>query len=309
VPFQYYGSSRTGWGSNRFVNDLGTEMEQFVMIQPVTADFFATIGADLRGNEVEPVTPDASPVPVVVSGSLARQLFAEREPMGRVFQGLSHDGHLRQLRVVGVVSGLRHWGLDQGDALMLYVPWEPFGADMDFAALAVRTDRDPETVLSALRDAVWDLDPDMPLPDIFTIPERMARSVAAPRFYSALLITFATVALLLAAGGIYGVMLYSVGRRRHELGVRAALGADRPVLVRLVLASSARVTVIGLIMGLAAALLATRALRSMLFGVSATDPLTLGAVAFLMGAVAIAASVVPAWRAARIDPLEAMRAE
>jgi putative ABC transport system permease protein len=244
-----------------------------------------------------------------VSGSLARQLFAAREPIGRVFQGLTHQGHLRELRVVGVVAGLHHWGLDQGDEPMLYVSWDPFGADMGFAALAVRTDRDPETVLPALRDAVWGLDPDMPLPDIFTVPERMARSVAAPRFYSALLVTFATVALLLAAGGIYGVMLYSVGRRRHELGVRAALGADRPQLVRLVLWSGARVTAAGLVIGVGGALVATRALRSMLFGVSATDPATLVAVALLMGAVAIGASLVPAWRAARADPVEAMRAE
>ena len=107
----------------------------------------------------------------------------------------------------------------------------------------------------------------------------------------------------------YGTMLYTVGRRRHELGVRAALGADRSRLVRLVLWSGARVTAVGLAIGVGGALLATRALRSMLFGVSATDPGTLVAVALLMGIVAMAASLVPAWRAAQADPLEAMRAE
>jgi ABC-type antimicrobial peptide transport system permease subunit len=149
----------------------------------------------------------------------------------------------------------------------------------------------------------------MALPNVFTVSGQMARSVTMPKFYTALLICFATVALVLAAGGIFGAMLYTVGRRRHELGVRAALGAGEGNLVLLILRQSAGVTVVGLAMGIGGALFATRVLRSMLFGVSATDSPTLIAVAALMGVVAIAASLVPAWRATRVDPLEAMRAE
>ncbi|UCC73879.1 MAG: ABC transporter permease [Gemmatimonadota bacterium] len=309
VPFQYYGGRRRGWWQERYVNDEGAEIEQSTMIQPVSPNFFATIGAELRGDDLSSSAADEFPIPVVLSQSLADRLFEDRNPIGRGFQGLQQQGGLKQLRVVGVVSGLHHWGLDQGDRTMLYVSWERWGADMAMTALVVRTAGDPAAVLPALRDAIWELDPDMALPNVFTVSQRMAQSVATPKFYSALLIAFAAVALLLAAGGIYGAMLYTVGRRRRELAVRAALGADGRRLLRLVLWQSARVTALGLAIGGGGALAATRALRGMLFGVSATDPTTLTAVAVLMGSVALGASLVPAWRAARANPVEAMRAE
>jgi putative ABC transport system permease protein len=309
VPFQYYGGRRPGWWQERYVNDEGAEIEQPTVIQPVTPGFFATIGAELRGDDLSSSAADESPIPVVLSQSFADRLFEDRNPIGRVFRGLQQQGGLQDLRVVGVVSGLRYWGLDQGDHAMLYVPWERWGADIFMTALVVRTAGDPAAVLPALRDAIWDLDPDMALPNVFTVPQRMAQSVATPKFYSALLIAFAAVALLLAAGGIYGAMLYTVGRRRRELAVRAALGADGRRLLWLILWQSARVTAVGLAIGIGGALAATRALQGMLFGVSATDPATLAAVAVLMGTVALSASLVPAWRAARANPVEAMRAE
>jgi hypothetical protein len=309
VPFQYYGGRRLGWWQERYVNDEGVEIEQATTIHPVSPGFFATIGADLRGDDLNSSAPDEFPIPVVLSQSLAHRLFGDRDPIGRVFRGLQQQGGLQQLRVVGVVSGLHHWGLDQGDQTMLYVSWERWGADGAMNALAVRTAGDPAAILPAVREAIWELDPDMALPNIFTVSQRMAQSVATPKFYSALLIAFAAVALLLAAGGIYGAMLYTVGRRRRELAVRAALGADGRRLLRLILWQSARVTAVGLAIGIGGALAATRALRSMLFGVSATDATTLAAVAVLMGTVALGASLVPAWRAARADPVEAMRAE
>lgn len=308
VPFQYYGERRTGWGADRFVNDEGIETEVFTIVQPVTPGFFATIGADLRGADLGASARDESPVPAVLSQPFARQLFGDQDPLGRVFRGPLRQEEL-QFRVVGVVSGLHHWGLDQGGVMMLYVPWERLGAWVSFAALAVRTDGDPAAVLPVLRHAIWELDPDMPLPNAFTVPQRMAESVGTPRFYAALLATFAAVALMLAAGGIYGAMLYSVERRRHELGVRAALGADGRRLLRLILGQSARLTATGTAIGIGGALLATRALRSMLFGVSSTDPVTLIAVGVLMGCVALGASLVPAWHAARANPVDAMRAE
>jgi len=308
VPFQYYGR-HPGWWQDQYVNDEGVEIEQATLMQPVTPGFFATIGAELRGDDLGESAQTEVPIPVVVSRSLARRLFGGRDPMGRVFRGLRGREGLQELRVVGVVSDLHHFGLDQAADTTLYIPWERLGARFPMAALGVRTDGDPAAVLPALRAAIWELDHNMPLPNIFTVPQQMARSVAAPRFYSALLLSFAAVALLLAAGGIYGTMLYSVGRRRHELGVRAALGADRTRLMRLVLWSGARITAVGLAIGVAGAFVGGRALRSMLFGVSSDDPLTLAAVALVMGVVAMVASLVPAWRAAQADPMEAMRAE
>ena len=312
VPLQVFGGSISGWMGGQFVNDEGVEIEGQALIQPVTPGFFATIGADLRGSDLGANALTEVPIPVVVSQSLARLLFGGRDPMGRVVRGLPGRDSARtprELRVVGVVPDLRHFGLDQDPQPTLYVPWERLGAWAGMAALNVRAEGDPAAILSALRTAVWDVDPNMPLPNVFTVPQQLARSVAAPKFYSALLLSFAAVALLLAAGGIYGSMLYAVGRRRHEFGVRAALGADRGRLMRLVLWSGARVTAAGLAIGVGGALASGRALRSMLFGVSPGDPLTLLVVALVMGVVAMAASLVPAWRAAQADPLEAMRAE
>ena len=312
VPLQHFGGTVSGWISRQFVNDEGVEIEQNTLMQPVTPGYFATVGADLRGDDLGASAQTEVPIPVVVSQSFARRLFGDRDPMGRVFRGLpGRDSArtLQDLRVVGIVSDLHHFGLNQDVRPTLHVPWERLGARMGMVALSVRTVGDPAAVLPALRAAIWELDPHMPLPNIFTVPQQMARSVAAPRFYSALLLSFAAVALLLAAGGIYGSMLYSVGRRRHELGVRAALGADRARLMRLVLWSGARMTAVGLAIGVGGALLGGRALRSFLFGVSAADPLTLVVVALVMGAAAMVASLVPAWRAAQADPMEAMRAE
>ena len=309
VPFQFYGSVRRGWMTSRFVNDEGVAIDQATQMQPVTPGFFATIGVQLRGDDLGTRAPTEVPMPAVVSQSFARRLFGSRDPMGLVFRGVRSDGQQEDMRVIGVASDLHHWGLDQAPDPTIYLPWERVGASMGMHALGVRSDGDPAELLPALRAAIWETDPDMPLPDLFTVPQRMAQSVASPRFYSVLLLSFAAVALALAAGGIYGSMLYTVGRRRHELGIRAALGADRARLMRLVLWSGARVTAVGLAIGVGGALLATRVLRSMLFGVSVGDPLTLAAVASLMGVVAMVASLVPAWRAAQSDPLEAMRVE
>jgi len=309
VPLQHFGNAHAGWWNSEFVNDEGVAVEQSTLMQPVTPGFFATIGAELRGDDLGASAQIEVPMPVVVSESLARRLFGARDPMGLVFRGLPQRDGLRELRVAGVASDFHHWSLDHAPDPTLYMPWGRLGAGGEMNALSVRTDGDPAAVLSSLRAAIWELDPGMPLPDVFSVPQRVARSVAPRRFLSGLLLSFAAVALLLAAGGIYGAMLYTVGRRRHELGVRAALGADRPRLMRMVLWSAARVTAVGLAIGVAGALVSGLALRGLLFGVSAADPLTLAVVALLMGIVAMAASLVPAWRAARADPLEAMRAE
>jgi len=309
VPLQHFGSGHSGWWNSEFANDEGVAVEQATLIQPVTPGFFATTGVELRGDDLGAGAQTEAPMPVVVSESLARRLFGGRDPLGLVFRGLPQEHGLRELRVVGVASDSHHWGLDQAPDPTLYIPWGRLGAGFEMNALSVRTEGDPAAVLSSLRAAIWELDPNMPLPNVFAVPQRMARSVAPRRFLSGLLLSFAGVALLLAAGGIYGAMLYTVGRRRHELGVRAALGADRGRLMRLVLWSGLRMTAVGLAIGMTGAVLGSLLLRSLLFGVTPGDPFTLVAVALVMGVVAMAASLVPAWRAAQADPLEAMRAE
>lgn len=211
VPFQFYGDFRTGWMSTSWETEDGSKREHFAMLHPATRDYFETLGLYLRGRTFQDEDLTADPIPVVVSNSFAEVIYPGEDALGRIFRGLGN----RTFRTVGIVSETHSWGADQGTEATVYLPWERMGADNSMAALLIRTDRDPRLILPAPRDVIWAEDPNMPLPDIFTLEQRISESLTVPRFYSALLITFAVVAILLAACGIYGSMLYSVGRRRR----------------------------------------------------------------------------------------------
>jgi putative ABC transport system permease protein len=160
-----------------------------------------------------------------------------------------------------------------------------------------------------VRQTIWSIDPTQPVSRVRGMRDVVAESVAEPRFYMALLGAFGAVALLLAALGVYGVISYTVSQRTHEIGVRLALGADRRDIVRLVLGQGVGVTGAGLGLGLVAAIFLSRLLSNLLFGVSATDPLTFALVALSLGVVAIAACYIPAIRATRVDPMTSLRTE
>ena len=308
APFEYYGGTRNGWMVRRLQVD-GEDREVSTMVQPVTQHYFETLGARVRGAMWDASSRDADPIPVVVSKSLADALFPSQEPLGRTFRGLGRGDDTKNLIVVGVVDGLHHWGLDQESAPELYVPWERFGLRTRTATLLARTSGDPSWLLPALRRAIWAEDPAMPLPRAFTMTGRIERTLAAPRFYTSLLATFAVVAVLLAAAGVYGSMMYSVSRRRHELGIRAALGAGHRDLLGLVLWRSGSLTLMGVAAGTGGALLATRALKSFLFGVTPLDATAFAAAIALITLVAMVSAAVPAWRAAATDPMEVLRTE
>jgi len=310
VPFQFYGDRRTGWSNSSWQTRDGEERQIHSMLHPASADYFGLLGVELRGRTFEPADLTAEPVPVIVSGSFARQLYPGEEALGRLFRGnLVFGPEIEQGRIVGIVSGLHAWGLGQGSQETVYLPWERSGTWIPMAAMLVRTGGNPAAAIPALREVVWSMDPDMPLPSLFVVESRISESLTVPRFYSALLGTFAVVALLLAAGGIYGSMLYNVGRRQRELGIRTVLGADRGRLMRLVLGRSGRITAVGVLLGALGAWGVTRFMEGWLFGVEPGDPLTFAAVALLMAGVAMAASLLPAWKAATSDPVEALRAE
>jgi putative ABC transport system permease protein len=171
----------------------------------------------------------------------------------------------------------------------------------------LRTEREPRGSVAAVESAVRSIDADQPLGAVRTMDELLTRSVAGRRFPLLLLATFATLALVLAAVGIYGVMSFLVAQRRHEIGVRMALGAEAKDVRRLVVGQGMRLVLAGLALGALGAFALTRVLRGLLFAVSATDPLTFGAVALLLVLVALAACWIPARRATRIDPLAALR--
>jgi putative ABC transport system permease protein len=175
--------------------------------------------------------------------------------------------------------------------------------------LLVRTEMDPTTLVAAIRGEIGELDPMLPVADVQTLTQHLSRSVAPQRFNTLLLALFAAVALFLAMDGIYGVMSYVVTQRSHELGIRMALGAERQSLLRLVIGQGMTLALWGVAIGLVASFALTRLIASQLYGVTATDPVTLVGASLLFFAVALLACVVPGLKATRVDPMVALRYE
>jgi predicted permease len=247
---------------------------------------------------------DAPPV-VVINETMARRYWPNEDPIGKRISGEGQDGPW--VTVVGVVRDVRHNGLDQAPLVEMYLPFEQQpGRGM---TLVVRTARDPLALASAVREEVRAIDPDLPLGATASLEQLVGRSVALPRLYLTFFGFFAFVALLLAAIGIYGVTAHAVAQRTQEIGIRMALGAQRTDVVGMIVRQSAVLVGAGLAFGLALALLLSRALGSLLFDLSPTDPLTYAIIAAVLAAVAMLASWMPARRATRVDPLVALRTE
>ncbi|MGI9041537.1 MAG: ABC transporter permease [Gemmatimonadales bacterium] len=251
--------------------------------------------------------PDAPPV-VVINQTLARRFWPGRDPLGeRITFGNPADSAAEWRTVVGVVGDIRHVSLDRQPYGQIYLPLAQ--QPQRFMVIAVRSAGDPGQALGALRYTLAQLDSDLPLSEVRTMEDRIAGSLARPRVSALLLGGFAASALLLAAIGIYGVISYGVAQRTRELGIRMALGAGSTVLLRLVVIQGMAPVLAGIALGCLGAWAGGRLLQSMLFGVGANDPATFVAVAVFLTAVALAASFVPARRAARSDPMAALRAE
>jgi len=209
--------------------------------------------------------------------------------------------------VVGVVGDVRGTRLSDEPYAQLYTSYRQ--TPRRAATLIVRTAGDPTAMLSSVRERIWALDRQQPLYNVRTVDQILAQAVARPRFNMLLISILAGVALVLASVGIYGVISYSVTQRTHELGVRMALGATAGDVLKLVIGQGMLLAGIGLGVGLVAAFAVTRIMASLLFGVSATDPLTYLGLAALLGAIAFLACYIPARRATRVNPVTALRAE
>jgi putative ABC transport system permease protein len=244
-----------------------------------------------------------SPNVMLVSEELARKYFPGENPVGR---RLITDAAVPPFEIVGVVGDARRVSLAAEAEPEFYVP---FGqAAQRRMNLVVRTG-DGAASVASLRGAVAELDKDQLIWQTRTLDQLVAASVAGRRFNMTLLGLFASVAMLLAALGLYGVMAYSVTRRTHEIGVRMALGARGSDVLRMVVGQGMRLAAVGIAVGLVAAFAVTRVLASLLYGVTATDPLTFAGLAGLLGAVAFLASYIPARRATKVDPMVALRYE
>ena len=251
--------------------------------------------------------PGALPV-VIVDEEMVRRYWPDQDPIGkRITRGDPDSPEAEWLTVIGVVGHTAHEGLDAEPRVQLYYPYRRVG--MGFANFVVRTSGPPASIAPAVRQAVYSVDPAQPIAQVRTMEDLMASAVGQRRLTMVLLGTFAGLALLLAMLGIYGVMSNLVTQRTRELGVRLALGAQPGSLRALVLKEGAVLIGVGLATGLAAAFALQGVIRSQLFGVGATDPVTLATVAALLVAVALAATWLPAWRATRVDPLIALRQE
>src|SRR5688572_10019567 len=256
----------------------------------------------LRGrNFTEQEVSDAAKV-IVVSEQLVSVAFPNEEPLGkRLLMVIDDDPY----EIVGVVGDIRHRSLEFQPYSAIYIPTRQPGR----TNLVIRTQGDPMSLVPAIRKEVQAMDPDQPIAAIRTMGEWVDRSVAAPRYRTTLFGLFALLAMVLAATGIYGVMSYSVAQRTHEIGVRMALGARRIDVLKLVVRQGMLLVVIGLALGLVGAFALTRVMESLLFGVTAKDPITFVAVAGLLAAVAFIACYLPARRATKVDPLTALRYE
>jgi putative ABC transport system permease protein len=276
---------------------------------PASEGYFRVLGIPLlRGRLFDDRdTMDAAHV-AVVSQTLAREEWAGQDPIGRRIEFGNMDGDLRPLTIVGVVGDVRQESLEEPSGPIVYVNYRQRPeATYNFSAV-LRIATDPSAVISSARGVVRGLDPNVP-PVFGTLTEVSALSLKSRRFNLLLLGAFAGTALLLAVAGLYGVMVYSVARRTGELGTRIALGATPGNVLRLVLRQGLLTALIGVAIGIGGALVLTRTLRSFLFGLSPTDPLTFAAVVLLLMLVALLACYIPARRAAQVDPMEALRYE
>ena len=280
-----------------------------VPLDAVTTDYFKVMGIPLlRGREFDDRDRIGSTKVVIVNNTFASRFFADEEPLGKRFcYGQPNGDKTDWLTIVGIVGDMRRTGFDHEPRPETFLPQNQ---NPDNAlTIVARTESDPAAFTGTLRDAVWAVDKDQSVSDLKTMDGVLAEMTAQQRFNTILLAVFAAVALVLAAVGIYGVMSYSVMQRMHELGVRIALGASGRDLMRLVVGQAMALALIGIGGGLVASLLLTRLMASLLYGVTATDPATFLLISSLLTGVALAASLVPARRAMRADPMVALRYE
>jgi putative ABC transport system permease protein len=274
-------------------------------------NYFRTMGVPIiRGRDFESRDEHKSAPVVIVTESFASRYFPGEEAVGkRIKPGIStwddEDSTVRE--IIGVVGDIRSRALSTEPKPAYYLPQSqvPFSG----STLIVKTTGDPYAILSSVTNEVSRMDPEVPVFNVKTMEEYISSSVAGPRFNTTLLSIFAAVALVLTIIGLYGVMSYSVAQRTNEIGIRMALGAQTRDVIAMIVRQGLQMVVVGLGLGVLGALALTRLLANLLFGVTTKDPVTFVAIAGLLSFIALVSCLIPAWRATKVDPLEALRCE
>lgn len=275
----------------------------------VSPNYYDVMGIPLRRGRVFTEHDRADqPGVTIINESMARRTWADEDPIGKRIV-VYVAGREFPMTVIGVVADSRQINLEEPTAPEMNFPIAQMGMILRRINLVVRTNTEPNSLVPALRGEVGRLDPQLPLYNITTMSAAVTDTLGVRRFAMAVLGLFAGVALLLALSGIYGVIAHAVAQRTHEIGIRMALGAAREDVLRMILGEGGRLALVGVAIGIGAAFLLTQWLRALLYGVSATDPVTFLAVALLLLFTAMFACWIPARRASRVDPMIALRSE
>jgi len=305
LPFDVGGGMRDGvWPEGQ----TPTDIQKYLMVPCMSVDraYLETMGTRIvAGRDFTAHDDEAAPRVVIINRVLAQQLWPNADPVGKRLV-LQRD----HMQVVGVVGEMRYWAMTDTNRPLIFYPLAQHFQDT--VTIVVRTGMDPTQITASVKQAVAQLDPDMPVYNIRTLDEQIASSpmgMAPMRMGTIIAGGQGLIALFLATLGLYGLISHSVKLRTHEIGIRMALGAKRGNVLSILIGQGLQLVLIGLGLGLAAALLVTRALSSVLYGVKATDPLTFACVSLLLAGVAVLASFIPARRAAKINPIEALRCE
>jgi putative ABC transport system permease protein len=322
------------WGKNIVFYDRPLPRD-FASLPPiqyrvVAGDYFRALGIQIRsGRAFTDRDMLQAPKVAIVNQELVHRYWNDQDPIGKVISvnpplevipksvideairngNLPPDYKPEKFTVVGVADDVRYGGLSRSPVPLVYTPYAQGAESTTAMFLTVRAAGDPMSVVGAIREQIRQVDRDQPVASIQTMEARVSASVSQPRLQMDVLGAFAGLAILLAAIGIYGVISYTVTQRTREIGIRMALGAGRREVLRLVLRQGFTMVIAGLATGLAGAMLLTRVLRTLLFGVSTTDPAVFASIVVLLSATAWLATYLPARRATRVDPLVALRDE
>lgn len=276
----------------------------------ISPDYFRVMSIPLlKGRDFSELDHEKAPGVVIINETMAHRFFPNENPIGKRL-GLSGPPDLRE--IVGVVGDVKDLGLDaepKPESYMPYLQSSPSYLDYTSMVLVIRTAVDPKSMVPTLQGVIQAVDKDQPIYNVKTMEQYLSESISQQQFNTLLLITFGVVAIVLATIGIYGLMVYSVAQRTHEIGIRMAMGAQHSDVLKLVVGQGMLLGLVGVTIGLIAAFALTRVLSSLLYQVSTTDPFTFIGLSLLLVSVALVASYVPAYRATKIDPIIALRYE